>query len=139
MELHQVARHRPTSYPFQLLAKSLDGAGEFSVTNFEMIGDECTDAPSSSVASSSSPTRLDQKHLGHVVKYVGEVRTVVRAPLQIDKTEEVLQTTPGKEYQLWFLLASPQCEGVYLGTQCHNHLQFFQSLVSFMTSKAWAP
>jgi hypothetical protein len=85
---------------FQLLAKNLNNAGEFSVANFEMIGDEYTDAPSSSMAPSNSPTNLVQTHLGYVVRYAGEVRTVVRAPFQIDKTGEVLQMTPGKEYRL---------------------------------------
>ncbi len=90
---------------FQLLTRNLGSTGEFSVANFEVFGEEYTDAPSQSKAPSTSPTNLLEEHLGYIVKYgkhdeEGEVRTVVRQPFQIDKTGEILSMGSNAEYKL---------------------------------------
>lgn len=85
---------------FQMVATNMNPAGEYAVTDFRVFGDDYTDAPSQSLAPSGSPTNLFRQHIGYVVRYAGEVRTVTRYPFQIDKTGEILDMTGSVEYQL---------------------------------------
>lgn len=52
------------------------------------------------IVHSASPTNLIQEHTAYIVRYAGEIRTLLRYPFQIDKTGEVLSMQPGAEYQL---------------------------------------
>lgn len=87
---------------FQLLTRNLAASAEYSVTNFEVFGEDVavTQAPSTSKSPSWSPTNLIVESVGYVVKYNGEVRTVIPYPFQIDKTGEILADGPRKRYQL---------------------------------------
>lgn len=78
---------------FQLYTRDMDAAGSFAITDFEVFGEDYTDPPSQSWAPSQSPTNLYEQHIGYVVRYAGEVRTVVRQPFQIDNTGEILVST----------------------------------------------
>ena len=71
-----------------------------SVAGFEELADDYTLAPSVSFAPSSSPTNLGEDNVAYVVKYAGEVRTVINYPFQIDSTGEVLAMDGNVEYQL---------------------------------------
>lgn len=107
----ELERHGEVQFiMFQLFTRNLSAQGRWSVTNFEVFGEHGngeyhTEAPSTSVAPSFSPTNLMEEHVGYVVKYgkhgeEGEIRTVVRAPFQIDKTGQVLSMLPHAKYQL---------------------------------------
>lgn len=91
---------RPDFLLFQLTTRDMDPDGELAIMGFEDLGDTYTDAPSMSLAPSAGPTNLVQQHIGYVVRYAGEVRTVLKAPFQIDKTGEVLDMEGNTEYQL---------------------------------------
>ncbi|KAL7554934.1 hypothetical protein ACHAWF_018496 [Thalassiosira exigua] len=105
---------------FQLFAVNMDPAGELSVASFENFGDDYTDAPSMSLAPSSAPSNLIQQHIAYIVKYAGEVRTIVRAPFQMDNTGEVLAMDGSREYQLCEV---DEVEG--LKAEFPNRMNFF--------------
>jgi hypothetical protein len=85
---------------FQMTDKGMNSIGEYSVAGFEELGTDYTLAPSVSFSPSSSPTNLEEDNVAYVVKYAGEVRTVINYPFQIDSTGEVLAMEVNKEYQL---------------------------------------
>lgn len=49
---------------------------------------------------SSSPTNLIHEDIAYIVRYAGEVRTIIRHPFQIDETGEVLPMNGSVSYQL---------------------------------------
>jgi len=73
---------------------------EFMIAGFQDLGDDYTMAPSMSMMPSTSPTTLVQEHIAYVVRYAGEVRTVINYPFQIDLTGEVLPMNGSKAYEL---------------------------------------
>ena len=73
---------------------------ELEVGAFADVTGNYSEAPSASLAPSSSPTNLFVQHVGYVVRYAGEVRTVIRYPFQIDTTGEVLNMNGRREYEL---------------------------------------
>jgi hypothetical protein len=85
---------------FQMTDKGMNSIGEYSVAGFEELADDYTFAPSVSFAPSSSPTNLVEDNVAYIVKYAGEVRTVINYPFQIDSTGEVLASDGIAEYQL---------------------------------------
>jgi hypothetical protein len=85
---------------FQLTAKNLNETGMYSIAGFHELGDDYTDAPSTSFLPSASPTTLVEEHTAYVVSYAGEVRTIINYPFQIDSTGEVLAMNGTREYQL---------------------------------------
>ena len=85
---------------FQLTAKNLIETAEYSISGFQEIGDDYTDAPSTSYLPSSSPTTLVEEHTAYIVSYAGEVRTVINYPFQVDATGEILSMNGTREYQL---------------------------------------
>lgn len=85
---------------FQMTDKGMNLTGEYSVAGFEELADDYTFAPSVSFAPSSSPTNLVEDNIAYIVKYAGEVRTVINYPFQIDNTGEVLAMDGNAEYQL---------------------------------------
>ncbi|KAL7553976.1 hypothetical protein ACHAWF_017328 [Thalassiosira exigua] len=108
-DLDALAEHGTISFvTFQLLVAGLPLAGEVQVTDFAVLGDDYTTAPSASLAPSGAPTNLVQEDVGYLVKYAGEVRTVVRTPFQVDATGEVLAMDGTTEYEL---CAADEVEG----------------------------
>ena len=64
------------------------------------MGDDYSVAPSSSVAPSAAPTNLEEEHISYIVRYAGEVRTVINYPFQVDKTGVVLAMDGSRDYEL---------------------------------------
>ena len=85
---------------FQLFTRRIKSGGEIRVANFEEVNEDFTYAPSFSMAPSSSPTNTVAENAAYVVKYAGEVRTIVRHPFQVDNTGEILPMDGSEEYQL---------------------------------------
>lgn len=75
---------------FQLFARDLEAGAEYAVSDFEVLGEDYTAAPSLSLVPSHSPTNLYEEQIGYVVRFAGEVRTVIRQPFQVDNTGEIL-------------------------------------------------
>ena len=84
---------------FQMITSGMPSDGELRVANFEMI-DDASAAPSVSLAPSTTPTSLAAPDVGYVVRYAGEVRTVIRTPFQVEATGEVLPMDGSEEYHL---------------------------------------
>lgn len=85
---------------FQMFTKDMEAGGEYRVTDFAMESGDYTPSPSMSLAPSGSPTNLFEEHIGYIVRYAGEVRTVVRQPFVVDKTGERLPMNETAEYKL---------------------------------------
>jgi hypothetical protein len=43
---------------------------------------------------------LEEEHIAYIVRYAGEVRTVINYPFQVDKTGEVLAMDGSRDYEL---------------------------------------
>jgi hypothetical protein len=84
----------------QITSKNMNATGEYSIAGFQDLGGEYSDAPSSSVAPSAAPTNLEEEHIAYIVRYAGEVRTVINYPFQVDKTGEVLAMDGSRDYEL---------------------------------------
>lgn len=78
----------------------MNAGGELHVADFRMVQDEYTSPPSTSVSPSLAPSNLFQENIGYVLKYAGQVRTVIREPFQIDNTAEVLPMDGTVSYRL---------------------------------------
>jgi hypothetical protein len=85
---------------FQAFTENMDPAGEYSIAGFEEVGADYTDAPSMSVAPSASPTNLEKEHVAYIVRYAGEIRTVIKYPFQIDNDGTILPMDGTEEYEL---------------------------------------
>ena len=85
---------------FEMTTKNMGSVGEYAVADFEVYGEDYTNAPSQSLSPSQSPTNLYEELIGYVVRYAGEVRTVIRQPFQVDQTGEVLAMDGSTEYHL---------------------------------------
>lgn len=85
---------------FEMNTRDMDAGGEYRVADFAMMDEDYTTAPSLSLVPSSAPTNLIQTHIGYIVRYAGEIRTVVRHPFQVDATGEVLPMDGTDEYEL---------------------------------------
>ena len=99
-ELHLGARSNYTSWSdngridfimFQVYGHNMDAGGELRLADFETIDPHTyTSAPTVTTIPSLSPSILQTSNIGYVLRYAGEVRTVVRSPFQVDKTGERL-------------------------------------------------
>lgn len=85
---------------FQLFSVNMDPAGEYSIAGFEEVGNDYTDAPSMSLAPSLSPTNLEQEHIAYIVRYAGEIRTVIKYPFQLDSDGTILPMDGSMDYEL---------------------------------------
>lgn len=85
---------------FQMYTKDMAVGEEFAISGFYDLGDDYTDAPSTSMVPSSSPTRLFQEHIGYVIRYAGEIRTVIRYPFQNHNTGEIYKMDGSREFEL---------------------------------------
>ena len=85
---------------FQVYAWNMTEGATLHIADFEDVEEDYTPAPSESFAPSSSPSNMIQDNVGYVIKYAGEVRTVVQAPFQIDGTGEVLPMDGSQTYKL---------------------------------------
>ena len=65
----------------------------------EMENDSTT-APTDSLVPSSSPTTLSNENTAYIIRYAGEIRTVIKHPFQIDGTGEVLPMDSSARYTL---------------------------------------
>lgn len=82
-------------------AEPLPDGGEIHIADFrEEDPDIITMAPSVSMSPSSSPTNLVNPDVAYVVRYAGEVRTIVRHPFQVDLTGEILPMDGSRGYNL---------------------------------------
>jgi hypothetical protein len=43
---------------------------------------------------------LEEEHISYIVRYAGEVRTVINYPFQVDKTGVVLAMDGSRDYEL---------------------------------------
>jgi hypothetical protein len=84
----------------QITSKNINATGEYSIAGFQDLGDDYSVAPSSSVAPSAAPTNLEEEHISYIVRYAGEVRTVINYPFQVDKTGVVLAMDGSRDYEL---------------------------------------
>lgn len=89
---------------FNLLAKDMASEGELRVADFAIIGENYfahrTLSPSTSSAPSMFPTNLHESSVGYVLRYAGEIRTVIRYPFQVDGTGEILPMDGSLDYRL---------------------------------------
>jgi hypothetical protein len=97
------------------------------IAGFQDLGDDNTMAPSMSMMPSTSPTNLVQEHIAYVVRYAGEVRTVINYPFQVDITGEVLPMNGSKAYELCKAdevegrkVQSPNGLGFLIGNVCKS-------------------
>lgn len=79
---------------------SLGAGGKLKIADFEMLNEDYTVPPSISMVPSSTPTNLIQTSVGYVVRYAGEIRTVIQYPFQVDKTGEILPMDGSRSYKL---------------------------------------
>ena len=88
---------------FNVYTHDMDADGELHVADFRMIQDGYTSPPSTSASPSLAPSNLFQENTGYVIKYAGQVRTVIREPFQIDNTAELLPMDGTVSYRLCML------------------------------------
>ncbi len=85
---------------FQSTTKTLFKMAEDSISGYKEIGDDYTDAPSTSYLPSLCPMTLVEEHTANVVSCAGEVMTVINYPFQIVSTGKTLNMNCTREYQL---------------------------------------
>ena len=85
---------------FQVFSYNMDPTGEYSISGFEEVGDDYTDAPSMSSAPSLSPTNLEQENIAYILRYAGEIRSVIKYPFQLDSDGTVLPMDGSMKYEL---------------------------------------
>jgi len=85
---------------FNVYSYDMSAGGELHVADFRMLQDEYTSPPSTSVSPTLAPSNLFAENVGYVLKYAGQVRTVIREPFQIDNTAEVLPMDGTVSYRL---------------------------------------
>lgn len=73
---------------------------ELHLADFGLVGEDYTMSPTTSVSPSMAPSTLHDDNVGYIVRYAGEIRTIVRWPFQIDKTGEVLPMDGTRKYRL---------------------------------------
>ena len=73
---------------------------ELHLADFGLVGEDYTTAPTTSMSPSMAPSTLHDDNVGYIVRYAGEIRTIVRWPFQIDKTGEVLPMDGTRKYRL---------------------------------------
>ena len=79
----------------------LPEGGEIHIADFtEEDPDIMTDSPSISTSPSSSPTNMIDEDVAYIVRYAGEIRTIVRHPFQVDLTGEILPMDGSRGYNL---------------------------------------
>jgi len=85
---------------FQVFAWDMPEGATLHIADFDEVSEDYTPAPSESVAPSISPSNMIQDNVGYVIKYAGEIRTVIQAPFQIDGSGEVLPMDGSVKYKL---------------------------------------
>ena len=97
----------PTFILFTVFTRDMATTGELLVSNFEFMGKHSvtgelfTEAPTISPAPSLQPSNLAAPpNMAYIVRYAGDIRTVINYPFQVDNTGEVLPMDGSKEYQL---------------------------------------
>lgn len=82
-------------------SEPLPEGGEIHIADFQEEEPEViTFAPSTSANPSSSPTNLVYPDLAYIVRYAGEIRTIMRRPFQVDLTGEILPMDGSRGYNL---------------------------------------
>ena len=74
--------------------------GQLHITAFEAAGEDYTFAPTMTQAPSVSPSSLFKDKVAYVLRYAGEIRTVVYSPFQIENTGEILPMDGTVSYRL---------------------------------------
>ena len=97
----------PTFILFTVFTRDMATTGELLVSNFEFMGKHSvagegfSEAPSISPAPSLQPSNMvAPPNMAYIVRYAGEIRTMMNYPFQVDNTGEVLPMDGSKEYQL---------------------------------------
>ena len=98
---------KPSFILFSVLTKDMPESAELRVSNFEFTGDHSltgeiiTDSPTITFTPSIAPTNMKSPpHIAYIVRYAGEIRTVINYPFQIDSTGEILAMDGSKQYRL---------------------------------------
>ena len=108
---------QPSFILFTMLTKNMESSGELLISNFEFMGkhslsgEVITDSPSTTTVPSLQPSNLKAPdYIRYIVRYAGDIRTMIDYPFQIDKTGEVLPMDGSKQYQL---CEADEVEGKY--------------------------
>ena len=82
-------------------SEPLPEGGEIHIADFTEENPELISmAPSISTSPSSSPTNLFDDNVAYIVRYAGEIRTIMRHPFQVDLTGEILPMDGSRKYNL---------------------------------------
>jgi len=74
--------------------------GQLHIADFELAGEDYTFAPTITQAPSIAPSSLVKDKVSYLIRYAGEVRTVVNTPFQIENTGEALPMDGTVSYRL---------------------------------------
>ena len=85
---------------FQVTTQGMPNSGSLRIANFHDLQSGATVPPSLSYVPSYSPTTLMVEDVAYIVRYAGQIRTVVKLPFRIESTGEVLPMDGSVEYVL---------------------------------------
>ena len=98
---------KPTFILFTMYTKNMDTTGELLVSNFEFIGEHSltgethTYSPTVTTVPSLQPSNMvAPDYIRYIVRYAGDIRTMINYPFQVDGTGEILPMDGSKQYQL---------------------------------------
>ena len=98
---------KPTFILFTMYTKNMDTTGELLVSNFEFMGDHSltgethTESPTVTTVPSLQPSNLvAPDYIRYIVRYAGDIRTMINYPFQVDGTGEILPMDGSKQYRL---------------------------------------
>jgi hypothetical protein len=98
---------KPTFILFTMFTRDMATTGELRVSNFEFMGDHShsgevyTDSPTTTTVPSMQPSNMvAPPGVKYIVRYAGDIRTVINYPFQVDKTGQLLPMDGSRQYQL---------------------------------------